>query len=526
MQYALLFLFILAIAIANISIMLLYTDKSPVGLQNYPNSFNICLDVFKRNLMIDHSPRKSEGEQMEKLEKQLPNLPLMYMLLHNRHFHHKNKTCAKFPTIFYDMNFNNVHWQKMDTSNGTFYLYGAYLDVRRNNLLGPTVRILAMINRWKPTVKSFCQLWFDGTQEPVVSKVLEYIYMFMDVVKRGDRDRAVQPYMLSCQMPQTHWNKVPVSVSIVEKVCDTASNNLRVIYNKMAEGQQHKKSFAVCVKGLAFTNEDRSVRLIEWFELLRLVGADKIFLYNLGVHPNISKVLNYYETKGYIDVRPISLPGGQPNIQPLQQLYLQYVLYNQLFTEMIHYNDCLYRNMYLYDYIALLDIDEVILPIAQGNWSVLMEQLHKLDNEGQKKNTASYVFRNVYFLTDFLEAHRKSGTMAPGLNDIPDYMHMLQHVYRSTNHSNPMQYVKCFQNPKEVAIVHNHHPLVCLGGNCLNYPVDPLVAHLQHYKTHAPSYAKQYANANVIDTTLWNYKEPLIKATKQVMYDLGFLKTI
>ena len=155
-----------------------------------------------------------------------------------------------------------------------------------------------------------------------------------------------------------------------------------------------------------------------------------------------------------------------------------------------------------------------------------MEQLHKLDNEGQKKNRASYVFRNVYFLTDFLEAHRKSGTMAPGLNDIPDYMHMLQHVYRSTNHSNPMQQVKCFQNPKEVAIVHNHLPLVCLGGNCSNYQVDPLVAHLQHYKPKAPPYAQQYANADVIDTTLWNYKEPLIKATKQAMYDLGFLKTI
>ena len=31
-------------------------------------------------------------------------------------------------------------------------------------------------------------------------------------------------------------------------------------------------------------------RLVEWFELLAVLGADKIFLYNLEVHPNVTKV--------------------------------------------------------------------------------------------------------------------------------------------------------------------------------------------------------------------------------------------
>ena len=33
-------------------------------------------------------------------------------------------------------------------------------------------------------------------------------------------------------------------------------------------------------------------RLVEWFELLAALGADKIFLYNLEVHPNVTKVLH------------------------------------------------------------------------------------------------------------------------------------------------------------------------------------------------------------------------------------------
>ena len=174
--------------------------------------------------------------------------------------------------------------------------------------LGPTVRILGMINRLEPTVKTYCQFWFNGTREPIISKVLEYKYIWYR--KWGNYKPGIfQPYMLACQLPKSHWEQVPLSVSVVENVCDTATNNLKVIYNKLPEGQSKKANFAVCVKGLDFPSDDLSVRLIEWFELLHLLGANKIFLYNLEVHPNVTKVLNYYEKKGYVDVTPISLPG-------------------------------------------------------------------------------------------------------------------------------------------------------------------------------------------------------------------------
>ncbi len=53
-------------------------------------------------------------------------------------------------------------------------------------------------------------------------------------------------------------------------------------YNHLRPGES-KKRFAVCVKGLDFPSEDISVRLVEWLELLRALGADKVFLYNLEV---------------------------------------------------------------------------------------------------------------------------------------------------------------------------------------------------------------------------------------------------
>ena len=106
------------------------------------------------------------------------------------------------------------------------------------------------INRLEPTVQTQCQLWFSNESRAVVSRVLEY----------KDKDKF-----------------------------DKATNNLRVIYNKPAEGEP-KKKFAVCVKGLDFPEDDLSIRLTEWLEVLGSLGADKIFLYNLEVHPNITKV--------------------------------------------------------------------------------------------------------------------------------------------------------------------------------------------------------------------------------------------
>nr|CAD7412645.1 unnamed protein product [Timema poppensis] len=124
------------------------------------------------------------------------------------------------------------------------------------------------------------------------------------------------PYLIACQIPQNYNNLIPQSVSIVQKPCDPANNNIRVVYNK----PEHKKEFAVCVKGLDFLHDDLSVRLVEWLELMIILGADKVFFYKLQVHPNISKVLNYYEKLGKVEVTPLSLPGGEPNLPGLQHI--------------------------------------------------------------------------------------------------------------------------------------------------------------------------------------------------------------
>ena len=121
---------------------------------------------------IDRSPKLSEEDKVKQLQTQMPNLPLVYWQQNRKKKVPKNATgCMKFPDV-YDLHFNNKYWQVFESSDGSFYLYGAYLDVRKNNRLGPTVRILGMINRLEPKVKTYCQLWFSDNSEAVISKVL------------------------------------------------------------------------------------------------------------------------------------------------------------------------------------------------------------------------------------------------------------------------------------------------------------------------------------------------------------------
>ncbi|CAL8105281.1 unnamed protein product [Orchesella dallaii] len=427
---------------------------------------------------------------------------------------YKNSSCARFPTI-YDIEFSNTYWQTLKTSNGTLHFYGAYYDIRAKNRLGPSLRILGMMDRIEPNVSTYCQIWFEKEKEPQFAKVLEYKYIWFS--KWGNyRQGVFQPYLLACQIPKHHHGKVPKSVSVVEKPCHAANNNMRVQFDKPPK----KKGFAVCVKGLDFLHEDLSVRLVEWIELLGILGADKIFFYELAVHPNITKVLRYYQTTGQVDVTPLTLPGGQPNDPRIRHIYLGKKVNHKRQNEVIPYNDCLYRNLYNYEYIALLDIDEVIMPMKADNWKELMIQVDKKSRQSKNDSRASYNFRNIYFLDDMMHGH----TWFPG---IPKYLHMLQHVYRSRNYTKPGQYVKCFHNPERVITLHNHFPLACLNGSCTSYPVGTDLAQLQHYRADCvralKNCDKDYRRNSLLDTTIWKYKDALIDRAGRVLRYLGFI---
>lgn len=470
---------------------------------------------------IDRTKPTDEEDMAPFIQQRVPNVPFEFWLREKAKIYGKNHTCAFYPSVF-DIKFNNNYWQMFRSSNGTFYLYGAYHD-NRPAVAKATIRILGMIDRIEPTVKTHCLLWYDAAKDPVVMPVVEYKYVWNQ--KWGNyKQGLLQPYLMACHLPTAAvlankglpLDQVPISVSLTEKGCEPPTNNLRVNNNVPAK----KGRFAVCVKGLDFLREDLSVRLVEWIELLGLLGADKIFLYELEVHPNISKVLRYYQQTGRVQLTPITLPGEQPNVPGLRHMYLKSKITSKRQNEVIPYNDCLYRNLHSYDYIALMDTDEVILPKNVQTWNELIDIIVPKSLAAANYTRASYNFRNVYFWDDAEHSHRWEA-------NIPRHMHMLQHVYRSYNYTKPNQYVKCFHNVQKILTLHNHFPLACLGGGCTSYPVEPETAHLQHYRADCVSTLKkscdtEYKQHLVKDTIIWRYKEDLIPRVSQVLKSLDF----
>ena len=113
-------------------------------------------------------------------------------------------------------------------------------------------------------------------------------------------ENLLNAYMLSCPALEAKEGRLPVSVSLVQAQCQQGkpSNNLRIINRHREDGV--KKGIAVCSKALAqIPQKDNSMRFIEWVELLRALGAEKIMIGVISVHPNlmkVSKILVYFYT--------------------------------------------------------------------------------------------------------------------------------------------------------------------------------------------------------------------------------------
>lgn len=109
------------------------------------------------------------------------------------------------------------------------------------------------------------------------------------------------------------------------------------------------RKFSSSILTIFFRNSSQTVQLLEFIELNRLLGASHFIFYNSSLSPNTNCILNQYIKEGTISVHPWHL-----NIQSQVEIRTE-----GMFAAL---NDCLYRNMYSYPYVAFIDLDEIITP--------------------------------------------------------------------------------------------------------------------------------------------------------------------
>ncbi|XP_022219189.1 uncharacterized protein LOC111071943 [Drosophila obscura] len=474
---------------------------------------------------------------VRQLEQELPEVDYGLWYRAAKPLNYKvNASCAHYPDPL-DLHLHNIYWQTFLNGNVTFRLYAAYLD-QRAAVKSRTVRILATANQIGDAFPAtHCQLWYEGHREPIFVRVSEFLSVW--VKSWGHQPQLSYPHLLSCPvptaLPPNIFDSLPRTVSLVAVPCHTASNSLRVHYElpkprpigatsaanatsatsaTSATNASAPLSFGVCLKGFDFPYVDLSERLIEWFELQRLLGATRVYAYMYDVHPAVQRVLDYYQRTGYLELRPLTLANGMPRLRHYQHMLLQQRRLVKRLNELIPYNDCFYRNMYRHDYLLNVDVDEVIMPLGeQRSWQQVVERAHQLERAKGGKCSGRFTslcMINAYFTRVVPEAHNHEEQEAGEL-------YVLQHTLRHRNHSLAGRATKCFHNTRYSLTLHNHFTLKWLAGACSPRTVDTTVAQMQHYRE--PD--KKYELTDLVeDRSAWRYADALRAAVEQVWLHL------
>ena len=314
----------------------------------------------------------------------------------------------------------DARWQNVEgIKNHKFFVYSAYYDARDTKK--PVVRVIG-VTRTKRSNKVMCRLYFDSkkinshtsnfklTNNTSSNDNGQHTQSFYDVpagtfIIRENWNLKYSACFVTCptKIPASSDTKetpIPESVSIfpAESSDPKITNTLPVInYDNGGTGtyEVNKTDVGVCVKPIHF-HYNKTLELIEFIELNKILGVTKFTFYNHTMSDEVSCVLNYYTKQE----RTTSVMSWDLQVDSQTEIRTE-----GLFAAL---NDCLYRNMNDFRYLMLIDFDEFIIPHMNETIPEMLEYLNSnqvFTKNGKRLNhpklTSSYSFQNAFFYLQF-----------------------------------------------------------------------------------------------------------------------------
>ena len=214
---------------------------------------------------------------------------------------------------------------------------------------------------------------------------------------------AILPYLVTC--PVDFTGEIPKYVSLTSEYCSTVTNKFKVIDNHPPDGV--KKDFVVVVKAMAFENRNIVIRFIEWVEMLKILGCEKIIIFERIVHPDLMMTLNFYQKQGFMDVYRF--------VEPEEITSNTYTNIQSFMLQQMQHTDSFYRARNLYKYFVIIDVDELIIPMRPEDktWHDLVTKRYNMN-----RGTVSFMSLNTIFST----------SANPSISDVSDNFYMLKHT--------------------------------------------------------------------------------------------------
>ncbi|XP_060567215.1 uncharacterized protein LOC132726001 [Ruditapes philippinarum] len=328
--------------------MLLSSEDSLVKRMNLNSK---SLDIFLP---------QSQSSKMTKNVNQTNTLQLM------KEMHVTNGDCIN---IMYPAELlKEESWRRVDEKKNAF-VFSAYIVEQSGKIkvVGASTRSIAKI---------FCQYW--------------HLMPANDTIIMHEKPANIHV------LPESHGKKYSGSVficpgvpsnthyiSLVTSQCKVPLHLLKVKNGRAP--QKYQRKFTVCLKPLHF-RYGRAYELVEWIEFNKMLGAEKIVVYNYSIAMNTDQVLNNYVEEDIVEVVQWDLPiksyTWPKTSDPVD-------IHSIGMIPMLQ--DCLYRNRAHSEFVINVDVDEFIIPHSDNasTWSELFTQL--------PSEYDTYIFRNTFF---------------------------------------------------------------------------------------------------------------------------------
>ena len=407
-------------------------------------------------------------------------------------------------------------WQSVAGTSHKFYVYSAYYDTRGPR---PHVRVIGA-TKTKRSDKVWCRLYYRDNRKSVtvpgaVSVIrenwnLKYSACFVICVLPTDQKTeagkiAVPESVSIITLPPTPTSTGPPSDNPPPPPPMPSVTNQLPVLNARTGGTGsvivNSSDVGVCVKPIHF-DYDKTLELIEFLEMNKILGVTKFTLYNDTMSPEVSCVLRHYIAEGGVVVLPWKL-----NMISQKEIRTE-----GLFAAL---NDCLYRNMNDFRYLMLIDFDEFVIPHMNDT---LPEMLQFLDQQkivvgGRRinpKKTSSYSFQNSFFYLQFPDDEESRNWPA---------LRILRKTRRKEKFNPQKQRSKYICVPRNVKEAGNHFIWEYSEGVNVNVPTS--IGFLHHYRVCEFGGDDCVHTDNRVDRTVYRYRDLLVKNVEKVVQKLS-----
>ena len=322
------------------------------------------------------------------------------------------------------------------------YIYSAFYDTRKPE--SRYIRIITLIQKgYFPSM--FCK-WKDRMGDHVR---IEYTVLKLYEMCEN-HGRIFGGFIASCSVPE-HIKDSPCEVDVLHRETHHSGRNIsqsiKVPVFVLKDSAVRKKSFAVCIPPL-FGKIPVPV-LARFIELTRLLGTTHFIFYAFQIDNSIADVLNYYIKRGIATVIPWDVPVRSKQIW-----------YN---GQLVAINDCLYRNMGKFEYIAFNDIDEFMVPHKFRDWIGMVKSVPT----NKTKGMSGFTFQSAFF--------------DQALRESEDEVYNLESVRRTNIFSRVR--TKSMVKPERIFELGIHHISKPIEEEYSPVRMDPQTAFLHHYRS-------------------------------------------